>query len=297
MIQKQMKGEWKLEEELQNVIMEGKVRDFKNLIDRGVPINAKDQRGVTAVVAAVKEGDLEVVEFLVNYRATYATAAALSINGFETTALKFLAEWGRGEMVRILVGRNETGRDKGEYLGSALLAVSKKGDLASVIYLSDNGVSLDLKGSDGDRALVAASQEGYIEIVKYLGDEGASLDAAGVMGWRSSTGCSITGGGHIEVVKYHGDKGTSLDSVERDGDRALVAASRAGYIEVVKYLGDKGASLDAEGRDGDRALVAASGAGHIEVVKYLGDKGASLDAEGVLMFSRAILSLNLYILV
>ena len=84
--------------------------------------------------------------------------------------------------------------------------------------------------------------------------------------------------GHTDIVKLLFQKGADLENQNKDGSTALMLASDNGHTEIVKILVEphiwNGASLNVQDKNGNTALILASKNGHTDIVELLLEKGA-----------------------
>ena len=80
--------------------------------------------------------------------------------------------------------------------------------------------------------------------------------------------------GHVEIVQAILDKGTNVNAKDDWGRTALMLASQKGHKDHVELLLAKGADVNARASNGDTALMLASDNGHKEVRALLIKAGA-----------------------
>eukprot|EP00899_Mesostigma_viride_P007658 jgi/Mesvir1/16894/Mv15771-RA.2 len=299
---------------VQQAAKEGRVDAICQLVLQGADLSAMDKDGKNALLWAAEEGQLALVEYLVERQGMSLSA----VDQHGTNALHLAAEGGQLALVKYLVERQ----------GMSLSAVDKrwnhdvldcaaiKGHLGVVKYLvEDKGMNLDKKGHV-DNVLHCAAEGGNLELVKYLVEDKRMDVGCYGRGWTSVLHCAATGG-NLEVVKYlvedkrmnvHDDYGcrTVLENAVRAGKLEVVkylvenkgvdvnakdcfgmegqwfrAAAEQGHLEVVKYLAeDKGSDVNTKDCFEDNALHLAAYFGHLEVVKYLVEgKGMNVNAK------------------
>lgn len=155
------------------------------LLDHGADINAQDDNGNTALMHAVKNG--------------------------EVAAVKLLLE--RGAKVDI--------EDKG---GSTALSecvwTSVKDGAQKIRLLLDHGAKINQPmGEDHETALMTAASIGNLEIVKYLVEQGADVNARMTGGGSALAYAAI--GGRVDVVKYLIERGADVNA-RADGDQSVL---------------------------------------------------------------------------
>ncbi len=141
----------------------------------------------------------------------------------------------------------------------ALLQAASSGDTAKAKALLDQGVNVNLRGSDGRTPLTEASFAGHEEMVKLLLERGAdpSLKKA------DGADAVALGQGHKEVAEIF------------KGITSLIEAASSGDAKTVKLLLDRGISPNSKDAGGRTPLTEAAWNGKTEVVKLLLEKGAN----------------------
>ena len=140
----------------------------------------------------------------------------------------------------------------------------RRGDLAAVKSLLEQGVNVNEKYRYGTTALFPACDRGHLEIVKLLLERGAEVNVrdtfygATPLTWAASKG-------HAAIVKLLLDKGA------QGAEGALMSAVNDGSLETVRVILARG-GLKPETLSS--ALSAANRRKHIEIAKLLEEAGA-----------------------
>lgn len=166
----------------------------------------------------------------------------------------------------------------------------KKGDLATVKYMVENGQDLEVKdtGSLEQTALGWAAFIGYEDMVDYLIGKGASLYATDKGDVYNVLKSAVLGKNTNVVKKVHAklnaDKKVDLNdqTVESDGETLVMVAASNNRLETVKYLHSQGANLNLVATTTDPKLNAynqspysyACTRGHKEMQDLLASLGA-----------------------
>jgi ankyrin repeat protein len=140
----------------------------------------------------------------------------------------------------------------------ALLEAAARGDAAKAKSLLDQGVNVNLRGSDGRTPLTEAAYAGHAEVVKLLLDKGADPS----LKKNDGADAFMLGVGHKEVSEIF------------QGISSLIEAASKGDTKTVKMLLDKGISPNAKDAGGRTALTEAAWNGQTETVKLLLERGA-----------------------
>ena len=208
---------------------EGGHRDIVHLLcERDADINATDNRGLTALHLAVKNGKIAVVELLLKQGAnSEATESA-----YGDTALMYAARNGQNSIAVILLQAGaivSRTNHKGE---TALLIATEEGQESLAKILLDSGANPETEDYDGITPLIRAASWDLVGIVKILLAAGAKVDNRG-----------------------------------RSGGTPLIGAARSGKRASMEVLLDAGANIDAQDGNGDTSLMLIVDAYHVEECK------------------------------
>ena len=246
------------------------------------PRQAAQGGGLTALVYAARENDLESASILV--------AAGASVN--QTT------EYGWTPLLTATQNRNYA-------LGMYLLKhgadpnISNKGGWSPLYLATDN------RNIEGGDYPVPAGDLDHLQFIKALLDAGADVNARAkdstetrtifTMQWLYEDGATpllrAAQSGDVELMKLLLAKGADPKIATNYNVTALAAAAGIGWVEgvtyewspasnveAVKMLLDLGLDVNAADADGRTALHGAAHKGRNEVVQLLVDHGAKLDA-------------------
>lgn len=144
---------------------EGRADLVVALLDAGAPIDARDDRGYTALTLAAYNGKAELVGLLITRG---ADACAMDPRG--NTALMGAAFKGDDAMARLLLDKAPCPVDQTNAQGqTALMMASLFGREAQVRMLVAKGASTALKDGSGNTALSLAERQGAAGVVAALG--------------------------------------------------------------------------------------------------------------------------------
>ena len=165
----------------------------------------------------------------------------------------------------------------------------KRGDLATVKYMVNNGQDLEAKdaGSLNQTALGWAAFIGYEDIVDYLVDKGADIYAKDDGDVYNVMKSAVLGGNTVIVKKAHrllSDKAPvdlNDQEIEDDGETFIMVAASNNRIETVKYLLAQGANPNLVATTQDKTMQSynqsaysyACTRGHVDMQKLLASKG------------------------
>ena len=166
----------------------------------------------------------------------------------------------------------------------------KKGDLATVKYMVNNGQDLEAKdtGSLNQTALGWAAFIGYEDMVDYLVNKGADIYAKDDGDVYNVMKSAVLGGNTVVVKKVHkllNDKSPvnlNDQTVESDGETFIMVAASNNRLETVKYLLAQGANPNLVATTQDKSMGSynqsaysyACTRDHVEMQKLLASKGA-----------------------
>ena len=158
----------------------------------------------------------------------------------------------------------------------SLLAAVRRGNLAEVRELVDDGIDLGAVTPNGWTALHHAAFHGRADIVALLLENGAPVAARHPRGWTPLHRAAEHGS--IEVARMLIERGAPIDA-EANGRSALGVAIAKGHKALVGYLVDQGAGLGVlEERSGLTPLLYAVMSGDLELLEKLLAREASVDA-------------------
>ena len=168
------------------------------LLDHGVPLEARNSAGATALSSSANNGKISIAECLLAHGADIHSA---SNPGF--TALHWAAHYGHHEAVALLIskGANLETRTK-EHSKTPLheSCSAKNGSGESVKLLLQAGADKEAtSGNLSYRALHIASWSGNLEVVNELLAFEVEIDAANGKGWRALHFAKIYG--HWRIIE------------------------------------------------------------------------------------------------
>jgi ankyrin repeat protein len=197
-----------LDRELIEVAREGDLGAVRSLLEQGARVDAVDDAGATALVAAAYGNHVEVARALVD--------AGADVNAKDST-------------------------EQSAYL----IATSEVGDELELLELTlGAGADVDAKDSYNGTGLIRAADRGHARIVARLLEAGTDVDHVNRLGWTALLEAIILGDGgrrHTEVVRLLVEGGADVELADGDGTTPLAHAVANGHAEMAAILREAGA--------------------------------------------------------
>ncbi|RYN72660.1 hypothetical protein AA0120_g12741 [Alternaria tenuissima] len=236
-------------------------------------VNSKDKDGKTPLFIAAEQGNVGVIEVLLDKGADVNAQG-----GRYGNALQAALEKGYTEIATLLLDKDADVNAQGGLYSNALQAAAARGHKEMATLLLDKGADVNAQGGYFGNALQAASARGHKEMATLLLDKGADVNAQS--GHFGNALQAALANGHKEMAILLLDKGVDVNKQDEYYGNVLYTASARGSLEMAMLLLDKGANVNAHGGEYGTALQAASAKGYKEMVTLLLDKGADVNAQG-----------------
>jgi ankyrin repeat protein len=199
---KQQEEDIRMNEQLIAAAERGDTTEVLRILEAGADIEAQDEKGRTAVVAATYGNHADTVEALI------AQGADINI------------------------------RDN--MLNNVLLYAGASGYLDIVRLAIGAGADTTLTNRFGGTALIPAADRGHVEVVKELLEHSdVKIDHINNLNWTALLEAVILGDGgerHQTIVKLLLDYGADPTIGDGDGITPLEHARARGYTEIIKLL-------------------------------------------------------------
>ncbi|KAL0633004.1 hypothetical protein Q9L58_008110 [Maublancomyces gigas] len=256
----------------------------RSLIERGANVNAPGGR--TALAVAAENGDLELLELLIEHGAkpTHIPRAGdtrifrdlhiwkqQDVTFFRPSSgiLYVAAKGGHLEVVRRLIALGAGVSETGRY--SALGAAAEQGNVEIVKLLVENEVHIDCRApipcGDGPRI---AALRGHLEIAQYLVQNTIDINRYSRKYVGEIALLAAVRDGRLAMVESLIEMGANINPGRMSQQEpALLAALRQGYMDIVQLLVRNGADMHI-------ALVDAARGGHLQNVIWLVENGANM---------------------
>jgi len=201
----------------------GDIASVQALLDKGADVNARDERGCTALMWASMFGYREVAQALLDKGADVGYT------------LKSASQNGHLEIVKALLMKGADVRRDG---GESLIRASENGHLDIVKMLLAAGVDVSSPCRDGGESLnggeslIRASVNGHLEIVKVLLDQGVYVNTRGRFDRWQTPLLWAAANGHVKVVEFLRAKGGETFIPDVEGN-----LHSRDFKDAVEYLG------------------------------------------------------------
>lgn len=227
-------------------------------LEAGMNVNARNDYGHTALMAAASMGLREMVQFLIS------KGAEINVTCLHNhTALNYAESEGYAEIAKILLDAGATAnqdvRTERGRLNLRLVAAAANGDSALVSDLLRSGADVNAKDNEGVTALVAAANRRRLEVVSILLQAGADPNARDRLG---RTALIRAARFDTKVTESLLDAGAELNVRDDRGWTPLIASAcgqlnwpRGQTAETIKKLIAHGADVNATGKYHESALA------------------------------------------
>jgi len=228
------------EDPLIEALKERDTQTIRDLIDQGNPLNVYNRAGDSALAIAIREGQLEVAEMLLNKK---LDEGKLDVNTLGVMGVRPL-----------------------------MLAVSS-GNADIVQALIDKGAPIDEKDNSGNRALMVLPATDQPAVIQTLLDNGADVNAGNHLGLNSLMVAAYMG--HEQIAALLLENGASVNATTSSGQTALMRAAHQGKTGMIQLLLNAGADINLRDEEDESALVYALRKKQNAVADQLREAGAT----------------------
>jgi ankyrin repeat protein len=258
---------------------EGDTIAIKTFLAAGMNVNARNEKGFTALIKATEMGHTETVQSLL------AAGADPNLDNFEShySALMMAAYKGDVPTMKVLIaGGADVNLQFRPNEDNALFAAAAYGQRDAVAFLLDNKASIDAKSPSRGTPLVAsACQAGKFDTARLLVERGADVNAQATTSLQTPLGCAAAQR-NVEFIQLLLDKGANINTPNDRGYTPLHLALDSGPRDMEKatasalLLISRGANVNATRTDNTiTPLDMAVQNRQLDVVRALLDKGAN----------------------
>lgn len=251
---------------------EGDTIAIKTFLAAGMNINARNEKGYTALMQAASAGQTETAQSLLA-----AGADPNLIVGVDwISALSAAARNGDVATIRVLIaGGAQVDLKLGPKEDTALMRAAANGHRDAVILLLDNKASIQ---AGNESALVTAACNGKLDVMRTLLDRGADVNAKSNS--RTALHCSAING-NPDAIQLLLDRGADINARGTNANTPLTAAISVisnfpvspGAKPGALLLIERGADVNAAANE-TTPLDIAVGQRQTDVVRALLSKGA-----------------------
>lgn len=194
------------EREMIQAAERGELVTVRKLLAEGARLDARDQRGRTALLAATHRNQVDVARFLIQ------EGADVNAKDFiQDTPYLYAAAEGRTEILKLTLAAGADLKDVNRYRGTGL---------------------------------IPAAHRGHVENVKLLLATSIDKDHINNLGWTALLEAVVLGDGgpaHTEIVRLLVAAGANVNIADRERVTPLMHARKSGYVEMARILAVAGA--------------------------------------------------------
>ena len=242
----------------------GNMEVIDSLQEAGLDLGDPGASGETALLVAVKSGNVRVIDFLLGKKSVARTLGHKDSDG--QTALIVAVKEGDYSTAKKLIGLGARMGSHWEDGVPLITAAVENDDIRLFDFLIGQGVSVKEKDGKGLTSLVLAVKEKKKDWPLRLLKAGADANQAGVT--DENLLMEAIQGGNTGLVKILIEYGATVDAKNKAGETALmVAVDKANREMIIMLLGSEAKTdvLDAKGGAIADRLIAA---GDVEMVEF-----------------------------
>ena len=248
----------------------GATETVVDLLDGGIPIDTKDDEGMSLLHWAAVGGHVTTMRRLIR-RGCNVNA----VDGRGATPLLCAAAYGQTKAVRELIGKGASKSVVASTFRTPLHQAALKGHVETAVTMLEEGCSLDVVTSAGATVLHFAAQGGNVELVRELVGRGCDVNVV------KANGCTplhdAAGSGRTEAVCELIKLGAEKSVVAGNCGTPLHLAALKGHVETAVAMLEEGCPLDVVTSDGATVLHFAADGGNVELVRELVGRGCDMN--------------------
>ena len=256
---------------LVRAVTTGDTETVADLLDRGVPIDTKDDEGKPLLHWAAEGGHVTTMRLLIRKGCDVD-----SVDGRGLTPLHWAAAMGQTKAVRELIRMGATKSMVARECCTPLHRASIKGHVETVEAMLVEGCPIDVVDSNGATVLHWAAEGGHVEVVRKLVGRGCDVNAV------KANGCTplhdSADRDRTEAVRELIKLGATKSVVAGNCGTPLHQATLAGHVETVEAMLAEGCPIDVVDSFGATVLHFAAQGGHVKVVTKLVGRGCNVNA-------------------
>ena len=253
---------------------QGNIQALKILIDNGASLDTLTKCGETALDCASAAGFMEVCKLLIDCGADVGKSkefCRLQRLRLQTEQIQH-----RQASVQQQIESPECSAPEECAIFTPLMVAAAAGDVAATTKCLMSGADIEETSEDtGMTAFMLAASNGHCEILYILLSSGANIDATNAKGW--TTLMLAAQSGNLQVVDLLTSRGADVNHASPDRWTALAEATCRGNVPImIRLLGCK-ADTETPSMHDWTPLMHAAFRGDLEAVSLLLDAGADMN--------------------
>ena len=199
-----------------------------------LPAQTDEYLMTTPLIEAAENNDIVAIEQLLLHGSPIDERDAKG-----RTALLAATHAARIEAANLLISKGADVNAKDSIQDSPYLYAAAEGPMEILIMTLKAGADLKSTNRFGGTGLIPASHHGLIDNVKVLLETGTDIDHINDLHWTALMEAVILGDGgpvYIEIVRLLVNAGADRSIVDKDGVSPLAHAERMGYDKMAKLL-------------------------------------------------------------
>ena len=242
----------------------GNIDTMKWLIDQGLSAEYKNNKGYNAFLYAAYNGHLSVLKFFKYINADIKVTGPAGDNALHRACfgkdnintIKWLLEQGFAPEHKDNEGHN------------AFHYAADKGHLSALKFFKEINVDIKVTAAIGDNALHRACfGKGDINTIQWLLDQGLSPEHKDINGYNAFHYAAEVG--NLSVLKFLKEINVDIKVTGPYRDNALhTACIGTGDINTIKWLLEQGFSIETQASHGQTPLSLALWKGHAQLVQF-----------------------------
>lgn len=284
----------------------GDIDNVKKLIAAGADIQLINSFGDSALVLALKSGQIKTAEYLCEKGAkilNLSNSDLFDIFDKNPESIKILKKsefnlnnkdkYGfhpliyaliknRTDIAELLIKNgvdcNCTIKDDNKNVFSALEIALMNNQSGIATLLITHGADIYHYCTTGSNSFLIAAQSGDNKNLQLLLDKGISVDITGKKDYEGQTALmSAANSNHLDTIKFLISRGANINATRNTGHTALMVASKTGSEKVVEYLIQNGADINLITNEGADAFIYATQYGNVPCAALLLEAGADIN--------------------
>lgn len=284
----------------------GDIDNIKKLVVAGADIQLTDSYGESALVLALKAGQIKTAEYLFEKGAkifSLSSSDLFDILDKNPDSIKILKKFGfnlnnineygyshlvyalinnRTDLAELLIKNdvdcNGTFEDNNKNVLSALEWALLKNQSEIATLLITHGADIHHYCTAGFNSFLIAAQSGDNKNIQLLIDKGIPVDIKGKNKFEGQTALmSAADSNHLDTVKFLISCGANINATRHDGLTALMLAAKVGNEKLVEYLIQNGADINLITNEGSDAFIFAMQYGNVSCAALLLDAGSDIN--------------------